>query len=332
MSRDPDASLIVIDGLQYSNWDRPLFEELRAGGITAVHATIAYWENAAETLRTIAAWRRRFRQHGDLIRPALTGEDIRAAKRAGRTAIVLGFQNCTPIEGDPALVELFHGLGVRLMQLTYNHQTLLGGGCYEPVDSGLTRLGREVVAEMNRVGMIVDLSHSGERTTLEAIETSARPVVISHANPAWFHDVPRNKSDAVLKALAARGGLLGFSIYPLHIGGADRTRRQFCDMIRRTVDLMGIDHVGFGTDSVRGWPDEVLSWMRAGRQVGPDEGERPSWPRWPDWFATPADFPNLADGLAESGFDDAEIAKIMGGNWLRLFDQGFGPPAATDSP
>ena len=98
-------------------------------------------------------------------------------------------------------------------------------------------------------------------------------------------------------------------------------------MIRRTVDLMGIDHVGFGTDSVRNWPDEVLSWMRTGRQVGPDEGERPHWPRWPDWFRTPADFPNLIDGLVESGFGDGEIGKIMGGNWLRLFDQGFTPLA-----
>ncbi len=170
------AGLTVVDGLQYSNWDRALLEELKAGGISAVHATIVYWEDARQTLSLLADWNRRFREHGDLIRPARSGADIRAAKAEGRIAFVFGAQNCTPIEQDLGLVELFRSLGLAFMQLTYNNQSPLGAGCYEASDSGLTRFGREVVAEMNRVGMIVDLSHTSEATTLDAIAFSKHPV------------------------------------------------------------------------------------------------------------------------------------------------------------
>jgi membrane dipeptidase len=329
MSRDFHDQLVVIDGLQYSNWDRALFEELRAGGLSAVHVTLAYWENARETLGVIARWHRWFQQHGDLLLHARSAADILEAKRTGRTAIVFGFQNCSPIEDDLGLVSIFHALGVRVMQLTYNDQSLLGGGCYEPSDSGLSRFGREVVQEMNRVGMLIDLSHSGERTTLEAIEASSRPVVISHANPHAFHPVPRNKSERVLRSLAERGGMLGFSLYPLHIGGADRSLESFCAMVARTVELMGIDHVGFGTDTVRNWPDSVLDWMRHGRSAGRGAGEAPSWPQWPPWYRTPADLPNLTAGLLDAGFSRQEVAKIMGGNWLRCFAEGFEPADAA---
>ena len=221
------ASLIVIDGLEYSNWSRALFEELKAGGVSAVHATAVYWEDARQTLALLADWNRRFREHADLICPALSGEDIRAAKREGRIAFILGAQNCSPIEQDLGLVEIFRRLGLSVMQLTYNNQSPLGGGCYEAVDSGLTRFGREVLREMNRVGMIADLSHSGEKTTLDAIEHSSRPICISHANPNFFHENIRNKSDRVLRALGESGGMLGFSLYPLHIGGAGRSLEDF---------------------------------------------------------------------------------------------------------
>src|SRR5690349_12151093 len=214
MDRSLHDRLTAIDGLQYSNWDRALFEELKAGGLSAVHATLAYWEDTRATLRLIGDWHRRFERHGDLILQGRSADDVVAAKASGRIAIFFGFQNCSPIEEDLGLVQIFHELGVRFMQLTYNNQSVLGGGCYEKEDSGLTRFGREVIAEMNRVGMVVDLSHSGERTTLEAIAASTRPVVISHANPTFLHENVRNKSGRVLRALAESGGMLGFSLYP----------------------------------------------------------------------------------------------------------------------
>ena len=324
MDRSLHDRLTVIDGLQYSNWDRLLFEELRAGGISAVHVTLSYWEDTRATLRLIGDWHRRFEQHGDLIMPGRSAEDVVAAKASGRTAIIFGFQNCSPIEEDLGLVQIFHELGVRFMQLTYNNQSVLGGGCYEAEDSGLTRFGREVIAEMNRVGMVVDLSHSGERTTLEAIAASTRPVVISHADPLFLHDSIRNKSGRVLKALADSGGMLGFSLYPLHIGPGC-TRERFCAAVARTAELMGVERLGLGTDTVRNWPHSVLDWMRHGRWTRGSPGAPPRWPDWPDWFRTPADFPNLTAGLLAAGFGEADVARIMGGNWLEFFRRSFGP-------
>jgi microsomal dipeptidase-like Zn-dependent dipeptidase len=315
------AGLTVIDGLQYSNWDRALLEELKAGGIDAVHATIVYWEDARQTLTLLADWNRRFREHADLIRPARSGDDIRAAKKERRIAIVFGAQNCTPIEQDLGLVEVFRSLGLMVMQLTYNNQSPLGTGCYEATDSGLTRFGREVVREMNRVGMIVDLSHTAETTTLETIAFSKRPVCISHANPNFFHQSVRNKSDKVLKALAESGGMLGFSLYPLHIGGAFCTLEAFTGMVARTAELMGVEHIGIGSDTVRGWSDSVLDWMRSGRWSW--SSAKPSWPDWQSWYRTPADFGNLTAGLLARGFSAKDVARIMGGNWLDFMDAGF---------
>lgn len=322
---------VVIDALQFSNWNRALFEELRAGGLTAVHVTITYWEDARATLTNIGRWQRRFREHADLIRPAKSGADILEAQRQGKTAIILGAQNCSPIDDELALVEVMRELGLMVMQLTYNNQSLIGAGCYETEDSGISRFGRRVIEEMNRVGMIVDLSHSAERTSLEAIEISERPVAITHANPSFFHEALRNKSDRLLKALAENGGMLGFSLYPFHLkDGTDCRIEDFADMVARSVDLMGIDHVGLGSDMCRNWGYETLEWMRSGRwtfaaDFGEGSAEKPAWPDQPGWFRTPADTPNIAGALAEKGFADEEVAKIMGGNWLRFFTDGFEP-------
>jgi membrane dipeptidase len=320
------AGLTVVDGLQYSNWDRALLEELKAGGISAVHATIVYWEDARQTLSLLADWNRRFRDHGDLIRPARSGADIRAAKAEGRIAFVFGAQNCTPIEQDLGLVELFRSLGLVFMQLTYNNQSPLGAGCYETNDSGLTRFGREVVAEMNRVGMIVDLSHTAETTTLDTIAFSTRPVCISHANPNFFHNNVRNKSDRVLRALAESGGMLGFSLYPLHIGGSGCRLAAFTEMVARTAEMMGVERIGIGSDTVRGWPDSVLDWMRNGRWT--HGTSKPSWPEWQAWYRSPADFGNLSAGLLARGFSRQDVALIMGENWIRFMDEGFRPAAS----
>ena len=288
--------LVVIDALEASAWDRETLEELRRGGVTAVHVTLAYWEDARATLGNIGRWHRLFETHGDLIMPVREAVDIEEAGRLGRTGIIFGFQNCSPIEDDLSLVGVFHDLGVRIMQLTYNNQSLIGAGCYETDDSGISRFGREVIREMNRVGMIVDLSHSAERTSLHAIEISERPVAITHANPLGFHRGLRNKSDVLLKALAESGGMLGFSTYPLHIGGSQTTLEDFCAMIADTAALMGIERIGFGTDMCRKHTAAYLDWMRSGRwsrDVDSGEAAAPGggWPEWPPWFRRPGRFP-----------------------------------------
>jgi len=323
--------MLIIDALQYVNWTRELFEEARAGGVNAIHVTIAYWENTREALENIGDWNRRFREHADIIMPVNLAADILEAKAQNKIGIILGFQNCSPLEDDLRRVELLHRQGVRIMQLSYNNQSLLATGCYEEGDSGITRFGREVIKEMNRVGMVIDMSHSAEHSTLQAIELSERPIAITHANPASWHDALRNKSDTVLKALGESGGMLGFSMYPFHLDqGPDCTLENFCGMIAGTAELMGIDHIGIGSDLCQNWGYDTLEWMRSGKWTyAPDYGEgsasNADWPRQPDWFSSSLDFSNIAKGLTDIGMSPDEVEKIMGGNWLAFFKKSFGP-------
>src|SRR5262249_5900547 len=161
--------------------------ELNAGKVTAIHATIAYHEGFRDMVANVTRWNRWFEQHGDLIFHGRTAADVHRAAREGRTAVFFGLQNPSPIEDDIGLVEICHTPGARFMQLSYNNQSLLATGCYEAEDPGITRMGREVIREMNRVGLAIDMSHSAERSTLQAIELSARPIAITHANPASWH-------------------------------------------------------------------------------------------------------------------------------------------------
>jgi len=321
--------LIVIDGLQYSNWNRAIFQQLKEGGVTMVHVTVVYHEQIRETLLRIGEWNRQFELHHDLIMPVKSAADIRLAKQLGKVGIMFGAQNCSPIEDDIGMVEIMRELNLMIMQLTYNNQSLLACGCYEAEDSGVTRFGKQVIKEMNRVGMVVDMSHSGERSTLEAIEISERPIVISHANPNSFHEAKRNKSDTVLKALGESGGLLGFSLYPFHLkNGPDCSLDDFCDMVAKTADLMGIDQIGLGTDLCQEQPLSVLEWMRNGRwskEMDYGEGSKANadWPRPLSWFRDSRDFPNITRGLQERGFKAEDIAKVMGLNWLNFLDEGL---------
>ena len=320
----------LIDGLQYANWSEKVFRQMREGGVDAVHVTITYHENFRETVLNIERWNRWFERVPDLIFQGRTAADVQRARDTGRTAIFFGSQNPSCIEDDIGLVEVLHTLGLRFMQLTYNNQSLLASGCYEGDDTGLTRMGREVVTEMNRVGLVVDMSHSGEKSTLEAIEHSSRPIAITHANPASWHPALRNKSDTVLRALGETGGMLGFSTYPHHLkGGGECTLQDYADMIARTADLIGIDHVGIGTDLCQDQPDSVVEWMRVGRwtksiDYGEGCADAAGFPPMPEWFADNRDFGNIAAGLRAVGMTEAEVAAVMGGNWLRFFAQGFG--------
>jgi membrane dipeptidase len=313
--------MTLIDGLQYANWSEKIFRQMRAGGVDAVHVTITYHETFRETVLNIEAWNRWFERFPDLIFQGFTAADIRLAQETGRTAIFFGSQNPSCIEDDIGLVQVLHRLGLRFMQLTYNNQSLLASGCYEAEDTGLTRMGREVVAEMNRVGLVVDMSHSGERSTLEAIAHSTRPIAITHANPSDWHPARRNKSDRVLRALAESGGMLGFSLYPHHLrGGSACELADFCGMIARTAEVMGVERLGIGSDLCQDQPDAVVDWMRAGRwtkarDYGEGSADAPGFPPMPAWFLDNRDFAAIAQGLRATGLAEAEVAGIMGGNW-----------------
>ncbi len=322
---------VRIDNLQYANWSEKIFRQMRQGGVDAVHVTIAYHENFREMVFNIERWNRWFEQFPELIFHGNWASDVVKAREGGRTAIYFGFQNPSPIEDDIGLVEVVHALGARFMQLTYNNQSLLASGCYEAEDTGITRMGRQVIKEMNRVGLVVDMSHSAERSTLEAIEISERPIAITHANPAWWMPALRNKSDEVLKAVGQSGGMLGFSLYPHHLKDKSAcTLSSFCEMVARTADLMGIDHIGIGSDLCQDQPDSVVEWMRVGRwskEVDYGEGSRDNagFPPQPDWFKDNRDFGNIEQGLRKTGLSEADVGKIMGGNWLRFYEASFTP-------
>ena len=316
---------LLIDGLQFCRWSRSVFEEMHAAGMSAVHVTVAYHETFRKTVEHIADWNRRFRDHTDLIAMARYVEDIDRARAGGRTAILFGLQTPMPIEDDIGLVEVLHTLGIRFMQLTYNNQSLLGTGWQEAHDPGLTRMGRAVVLEMNRLGMVIDMSHSSERTTLDAIEASSRPITVSHANPSWWRETGRNKSRTVLKALAESGGMLGLSLYPHHLAaGSGTTLDSFCAMAAEVAGLIGIQNLGIGSDLCQDQPDSVVRWMREGRWTDPDPAPV-TFPPQPAWFRDNRDFPKLADGLHAAGFSTDDVAAILGRNWYRFMREAFRP-------
>ena len=322
---------MLIDGLQYAKFGPKIFRQMRQGGVDAVHVTMAYHETFRETVLNFEQWNRWFEDHPDLIMKGLTAADIDTARDTGRTAIFFGFQNPSPMEDDIGLVEILHTLGARFMQLSYNNQSLLATGCYEAEDPGITRMGKQVIREMNRVGLVVDMSHSADRSTIEAADISSRPIAITHANPHEWQPALRNEKDDEIRAVTSNGGMLGFSVYPHHLKGkGDCTLQDFCEMVARTAETFGVAHLGIGTDLCQGQPDSVVEWMRTGRwskEVDYGEGSTaaPGFPRMPDWFQDNRHFGNIAQGLRDVGMLEDEVAGIMGGNWYRFFAENFGP-------
>jgi microsomal dipeptidase-like Zn-dependent dipeptidase len=320
-----------IDNLQYCNWSEKVFRQMREGRIDAVHVTISYHENFRETVLNFEQWNRWFEQYPDLIMKGQWAEDVDRARATGRTAIFFGFQNPSPIEDDIGLVEIVHTLGARFMQLTYNNQSLLATGCYEAEDSGITRMGKQVIKEMNRVGLVVDMSHSADRSTIEAADLSQRPIAITHANPYVWQPALRNKKNDVIRAVTENGGMFGFSLYPHHLKGkTDCTLQDFCEMIARTAETFGAEHLGIGTDLCQDQPDSIVEWMRVGRwskeiDYGEGSAAAPGFPPMPDWFRGNRDFANIENGLRATGLNADEVAGIMGGNWYRFYAENFVP-------
>ena len=288
-----------------------------------------YWENTEESFEKIRFWNNLFNEHNDIIVHAKTSNDILKAKQDKKVAIIFGFQNSAPIANDIFLVEKFFDKGLRFMQLTYNNQTPLAGGCFEPKDSGVSRFGKAVIEEMNRLGMIVDLSHAGKQTCIEAIEFSNKPVAISHANPTFFHKSIRNIDDDVLKQLANKNGFIGLSLYPYHLKNlGECTAEEFCSMIKELINLIGEDNIGIGSDLCLNWPDDVVMWMRNGKwtkkiDYGESKDKNPKWPKLPSWYKQPSDLKNLFTTMCENKISEKVAAKIVGENWFNFMKNQF---------
>jgi membrane dipeptidase len=327
MNNAQSTRRMTIDAMQYSNWNREIFEEWRAADLACAHVTVSIWEDARETLHELGKWATRINQNSDILAPVRSVADLDQAYAEGKTGVIFGFQNSSPFEDDIRLVETFHDLGVKFAQPTYNIQTLVGGSCYEPTDSGLSRYGALVVGEMNRVGMIPDLSHSGVRTASDILDVSTKPVVYTHANPRFFYDHPRNVPNDLLKKVAASGGAVGLAPYP-HLTPDDCSVEDFCAMAARVVELIGVEHVAIGTDTGLGHADGVLDWIRMGtwtieKNYGAGSAANPGWAPLPSWYGGTKDLPDLFSALEKHGFSSDEVDLIAGGNWRRVFVESF---------
>ena len=316
-----------IDNLQYCKWNREVFKINREAELDAVHVTVVYHEDYDEFLKRIEEWKNHFKENSDLIFHGKNYKDIEKANKENKTAIFFGFQNCSPIEDNIDLVEKIHEHGCRFMQLTYNNQSLLATGCYEKNDSGVTNFGREVIKEMNRVGIVIDMSHSAEKSTFDAIDISEKPIAITHANPFFWHSVKRNKSSELLKVLSESGGMLGLSLYPHHLKeGTNCSLESFCEMTARLSDIMNLEKIGIGSDLCLNQPDIVVEWMRNGtwtktKNFGEGTKNKPGFPKQPSWFKDARGFTNLKEGLLKTGFNENEVNGILGNNWFNFYKE-----------
>jgi membrane dipeptidase len=314
---------IVIDGLIISKWDRTVFEDMRKGGLSAANCTVSVWENFQATVENIAAMKTMIRDNAESLTLVRTTEDIKRAKAEGKTGIILGFQNAHAFEDNLGHVEAFADLGVRVVQLCYNTQNLVGTGCYER-DGGLSDFGREVVAEMNRVGILVDLSHVGAKTSEETILASKKPVCYSHCLPSGLKQHPRNKSDEQLRFIADYGGFVGVTMFaPFLKRGVEANVDDYVEAIGYVINLIGEDNVGIGTDFTQGQDQAFFDWLTH------DKGRYRRLTDFgtivnPEGIRTIGEFPNLAAAMERAGWSEARIVKIIGGNWMCVFKDVWG--------
>lgn len=324
---------ITIDGLIISRWSRAVFEDMVAGGLSAANCTCSVWENFRDTAEAMASWRRRFAEHADLIRPVETAEDIRAAHREGRVGVILGWQNLSAIEDRIDFLDLFHALGLRVAQLTYNTRNLVGSGCWESRDGGLSDFGRHVIRRMNELGILIDLSHVGATTSAEAIAESARPVAYTHVAPRALKDHPRNKTDEELRDVAERGGFVGYATFPAFLpSGGEATLDEIVGGFEHMIGVCGEEAVGIGTDFTQDQPVEFFEWLRR------DKGDgalcvpgTPAVPKMPEGLARLSDYPNLVRAMERRGWPAARTERIMGLNWLRFLEEAWAPGAAASA-
>ncbi|GED21367.1 dipeptidase [Halomonas halmophila] len=314
---------IVIDGLVIAKWNRELFEDMRKGGLTAANCTVSVWEGFQGTVNNIVATNALLAESSDLVLPVQTTADIRRAKEEGKTGIIYGFQNAHAFEDQIGYVEVFKRLGVGIVQMCYNTQNLVGTGCYER-DGGLSGFGREIVAEMNRVGVMCDLSHVGERTSTEVIEASEKPVCYSHCLPSGLKDHPRNKSDEELKFIADKGGFVGVTMFtPFLRAGVNATIDDYVEAIAYVMNIVGEDAIGIGTDFTQGQDHNFFEWLTH------DKGYARRLTRFgeiinPKGIRTIGEFGNLPEALLRGGFSESQVRKIMGENWMRVLKDVWG--------
>lgn len=310
-------------------------EVWRTSGVTCISETVAnhFTCDLYDAYKRLSHSEYKINNLKDLLVKATCAEDIRRAKREGKHAIMWNCQNTHGLAGgldleeDLSKIDLFYAMGFRVIQLTYNLRNAVGDGCLERYESGLTRFGLRFVERMNELGMLVDTSHCGYQTTLDAVEHSKATVAATHTTCRAVYDHPRGKTDEEIKAIAERDGYIGINMIPAFLGVTGDIK-QFLDHVDYAVDLIGADHVGIGTDT--GYreprpeiPRERMWWtgfkpehLELGPEMRADEGSSGSiaWVNWPYYTV----------GLVSRGYSDQEIKKIIGDNFLRIIEKVIG--------
>ncbi len=309
---------VVVDGCAPLLSKPGAWEGWLVGGVDLAVPTVATHEAPGEALRRIGQWRKWLDEEDGVFHVVSPTELDRLGD--GRLGVAFHFQNTTPLGEDLGLVEAYRDLGVRMIQLTYNDRNAVGGGCMDPHDAGLSAFGRELIGEMNRLGIVVDLSHTGDRTTLEAIEASSEPTVFSHSNVRRLFEHPRNITDQQIRTVAEQGGLVGVNAVAsfLRTDGKGANLSDLLDHIDYLVEMIGPHQVCLGLDFWSGPEVDFQEWNRTGRWSADDLSQYVDWPRH---IAGPGHLPRLREGLAARGYSSGDTAAIMGRNWARIFRQ-----------
>lgn len=335
------ARAIIIDMLADEYRDESGLKFIKNSGVTCISTTLgvrrpedpkgSYMLNAfpfSAAVEDCTAWNKFIADHGTSLVAARSMADIRRAKQEGKNAVMFNFQNC-PIEGRLENLEVFQALGVRTMQLTYNERNDLGDGSTERTDAGLSTFGVAVVERMNELRIMVDSAHSGNQTSIDAVEFSKLPSVFSHSNCAALNQHPRNKTDEAIRKLAAKGGVMGLTTVNVMVKrDLPVTMSDFIDHIDHIVKLVGIDHVALGSDTlVRGWPSDPKDkeeFLAAYGEPYFKDSYRFRYPLGTDGLNDEHKWKYLTGGLIKRGYKEEAILKILGGNWLRVFGEVIG--------
>lgn len=312
-------SSVIIDGTSPLLMQHPdEWKRYADGGVDAVLTTVTLDARSADTFERLADWTAFVEKQKDFLLIARSVEDIRRAKAEGKLALVLQFQN-TPVDRNVNLIGAYAQLGLRVNQLTYNYRNAVGDGCLEPENAGLSEFGKNVVKALNDNRVLVDLSHTGERTTLDALETSERPDAFTHANAKGVFDHPRNLTDEQIKRVAEKNGVIGVCSSCVFLKPIERPSvEDIVDHLDYFVQLVGIDHIGFSTDAydyTKGYYENIAAgiWNPA------------DYPAPPIFDPVgPTNMFDMAESLGNRGYTHADIAKVMGGNFLRLFEEVWG--------
>jgi membrane dipeptidase len=294
--------------------------EMLQAGVTAGVGTLAYhptqgFRFAIEFISDTYAYRHR----DSKLKVAFKAEDIKKAKKEGRVLLIVGTQNAAPIESDIGLLSILHKLGLRVLGLTYNYRNLLGDGCLEKANSGLSAYGLQVIEEMHRLGIVMDLTHVGEKTSLDAMKASKDPVLFTHSGARGLRKHWRNISDEEIKACAETGGVVGIPTLPLIVkdpASGPVSIEDALDHFEYIIKLVGVDHVGFGLD-VSGGPGKPIENPSKIPELQAEIDKAPA----PPILKNMNDIRNIAKGLVARGYADQEITKVLGGNFLRVFER-----------